>query len=120
MHSSSTKQQDSWWAKVNHTELYQLATRDGLPVDPGFSNEALAQLIEEGSPAEHEHSLNLWRDAIMRFVNDFWPKLSSQIRCPAKSRDPHACYGCVDAQVVFCLVKHQAIETHIKERRKAR
>lgn len=54
----------------------------------------------------------------MVFVNDFWPKLQSQIECPAKSRDPRACYECPDQQVIACLVKNEPLKHYIEIRRK--
>lgn len=55
---------------------------------------------------EVEHPVDEWRDALMRFIDDYWVKLQSQITCPAKSRDPKACYTCVDTQVYACLMKN--------------
>ena len=54
----------------------------------------------------------------MLFIVDFWPKLQSQLTCPAKTKDPKACYGCVDAQVYACLVGNESCEPYIQLRRK--
>jgi hypothetical protein len=33
--------------------------------------------------------------------------METQLTCPAKSKDPKACFQCVDAQVVTCLVQNE-------------
>jgi hypothetical protein len=107
------------WDRVNDTELYQLCRRAGLLALPSFPREKLIALIEGLEEQEQiEHPIDAWRDAIMVFVNDFWPKLQSQLTCPAKTRDPKACYGCVDTQVYACIVGNEACEPYIRLRRK--
>lgn len=54
----------------------------------------------------------------MQFVNEYYPKLRSQLTCPAKTRDPKACYGCVDAQVYTCLVENEQMQPYIQLKRK--
>jgi len=54
----------------------------------------------------------------MRFIDDYWVKIQSQITCPAKSRDPKACYGCTDTQVYSCLVKNEPLLTQITKRKR--
>ena len=76
---------------------------------------ALLEGMEEETQA---HPVDVWRDALMMFINDYWAKISSQITCPAKSRDPKACYGCVDTQVYACITKNDGLLHHINSRRK--
>ena len=107
------------WERCNKTELYQTCRAAGLNVHPTDTNERFIQLLEgteEDPPVAHP--IDPWRDAIMNFVIDYWPKLQSQITCPAKSRDPHACYGCVDQQVISCIVKNEPVLQYIQIRRK--
>jgi len=77
---------------------------------------ALLEGVEEQEYVEHP--VDAWRDALMRFIDDFWVKIQSQLTCPAKSRDPKACYVCVDTQVYACLVKNEAVQHHIAMRKK--
>jgi hypothetical protein len=68
----------------------------------------MVALLEGAAEQEGEvdHPVDAWRDALMRFIEDYWVKIQSQITCPAKSREPKACYGCVDTQVYACLMKN--------------
>lgn len=109
---------NSVWARCNHTELYQVARDAGLPAVPSDSPEKLIALLEGERTTGEVHEIDRWRNAIMVFVNDFWPKLQSQIECPAKSREPRACYGCPDQQVIACLVKNEPLKHYIEIRRK--
>ncbi len=49
----------------------------------------------------------------MRFLLEHWPMVFSQLTCPAKTGDPLACFQCVDAQVVYCIVDNKKEEHHI-------
>lgn len=107
------------WTAVNYTELQQLCTGAGLPVHPRMSFEDMVALLEGHlQPIEENAPIDVWRDAIMAFVIDFWSKLHSQLTCPAKTKDPRACYGCIDQQVIACLVKQKQAEPLIAVRRK--
>lgn len=106
-----------FWEQANHTELYQLCKKAGLDVSPGMTRETLGQLLEGSLSLKDATTIDAWRDAIMAFINDFWPKLQSQITCPARSRDPKACYGCLDTQVVACLTKNPRVYNEIKKRK---
>ena len=106
----------SSWARCNHTELYQACQRAGVPALPNYSKERMIALLEGlEEPQEIDYIVDTWRDAIMAFVKEYWAKLRSQLTCPAKSGDPRACYGCVDAQVYACLVENEQMEPFIKD-----
>lgn len=107
------------WARVNDTELYQLCLSANLSVVPSMPRPKLIALLEgleEEVPMYN--TINDWRDAIMLFVNEYWSKLQSQVTCPAKSQDPRACYGCIDQQVLACVVKNESAVHLIQIRRK--
>lgn len=95
--------------RCNHTELYQIARRAGLTVMPNLPKEALIQCIlgDAAPPPLEAHDLDLWRVTIMQFVLEHRQKLEAQLTCPAKTMDPHACFQCVDAQVLCCLVTNK-------------
>jgi hypothetical protein len=65
-------------------------------------------------PTEPKNPIDLWRIAIMEFVEEHWSVLEPQITCPAKSRDPRACFGCIDAQVITCVVSNDHNEYMIR------
>lgn len=106
------------WEACNHTELYQACRQAGLGALPTDPKPKLIAMLEGVGGEPITHPLDLWRDAIMAFVIDYWPKLQSQVTCPAKTRDPKACYGCIDQQVVACLTKNGPLESYIQLRKK--
>ena len=93
------------FAHVNHSELYQIAREGGHVVLPSLSRETLIRVIigAETAPPLHEHVVDEYRRAIMAFVIDHRKSLETQIKCPAKSFQPDACFGCLDQQVYSCL-----------------
>jgi hypothetical protein len=107
------------WDLCNYTELYQLCRRAGLHVLPSYPREKLVAILE-GLEEDQQvgHPVDDYRDAIKRFVDDFRPKLQSQLTCPAKDpNDPRPCYKCVDTQVFACLVGNEPCEPYILARR---
>jgi hypothetical protein len=95
--------------KANHTELYQLCVKAKLPVLPNDSREAMGQLMTgelERDPPPSE--IDGWRRGILGFAADHWKVLQNQTSCPLKNPDgsfnPQGCFGCLDTQVVSCVV----------------
>lgn len=97
------------FAPCSHTELYQIAKRAGHAVQPTFTRERLIKIItlEEECP-QAPNEVDDIRRAIMGFLIEYRLKLETQITCPAKSFQPDACFGCVDAQVVHCYSSNGA------------
>lgn len=108
------------WAECNHSELYQICVRAGLNPKPSDSNEKLITLLEGlEEQDEQTNPVDSYRDALKRFIDDFRPKLQSQLVCYAKdASDPRPCYKCVDAQVFACVVGNETCEPYILERKK--
>lgn len=97
------------FSALNHTELYQFACLAGHAVAPSLDREALLRIIVYEDEARGDASpLDAWRTAIMQFVLAHRKQLETQLTCPAKTFDPRACFGCLDTQVVSCLVNNQA------------
>jgi hypothetical protein len=61
--------------------------------------------------------LDAWRNGLAGFVLDYWKSLQTQVRCPLMSQDPNSCFGCLDMQVVKCIVTN-AVNEHLIERYK--
>ena len=103
----------------NNTELYQLCKSWGVEAHPGAPRDTLLPYVsgEEEGP-QSEHPIDAWRSALMKFVLDHWAVLEPQLTCPAKSKDPRSCFGCVGTQVVTCLVQNKAYEHLIQVHRK--
>ena len=90
--------------RCNHTELYQIAKRNGFDVSPTSTRDELIRvIIYEAQPLPHNFNIDEWRRAIMRFVIDHRKKLETQLTCPARSFKEDACFRCVDARVTHCL-----------------
>jgi hypothetical protein len=108
--------------RLNHTELYQLARSAGHVVMPNLARDALIRIIihDREAPAIDEHTFDEWRLAIMRFIIDHRRVLETQITCPARTFQPDACFGCIDTQVVSCLVGNSSNLPLIQLHRKAR
>lgn len=106
--------------RCNRTELLQILTRLGIPAPPSTPKERLIAVLlgEEEPDPEWQNVMNSWRHGIMGFLLDHWEIARSQLECPAKSGDPRACFGCIDAQVLSCLVENEAEEQYIQLRRK--
>lgn len=105
--------------KCNHTELYQLCRRLGMPAVPSMSREQLGELILGEVPQTVQpHSFDSWRHGLAGFVLDHWQTLQNQVSCPLKSQDPMSCFGCLDTQVVSCVVGNPKNEHLIHLRRK--
>lgn len=103
---------------LNHTELYQMCRRAGIQVHPRASRtEMMDYLLANTEPPPTEHEIDSWRNGIMAFLMDHWEVVSPQITCPAKSKDPRACYQCTDVQVINCVVQNPSNEHLIQLRR---
>ena len=93
--------------RCNESELYQIARASGLRVLPKATKpELIKYILCEEVPEPVSPDIDEWRLAIMRFVVEHRRQLEVQLRCPAKSMDPRACFQCVDQQVISCLVEN--------------
>lgn len=93
--------------KLNHTELYQMCRKAKLYVLPSTPRERMAAyLLGEEELEDVQHPIDEWRLGIMKFVQDYWKKLETQVMCPARSLDPRACFQCPDSRVVACVVSN--------------
>lgn len=95
----------SVFEKCNHTELYQACRKAGMNVLPSETRENMIAFLEGTKEFQETYnSIDDWRDAIMKVLLSHWKVVASQLTCPAKSGDPKACYQCVDAQAISCVV----------------
>jgi hypothetical protein len=105
--------------KCNHTELYQLCRRLSLPALPNMPREQLTDLllgeVQQNIPA---HPFDSWRHGLAGFVLSHWQVLQNQVSCPLKSKDPLSCFGCLDTQVVSCVIRNPKNEHLIQLHRK--
>ena len=106
--------------KVNDTELYQLCKRAELPVLPNDSREDMAKLLTgELERPRVGSSVDRWRRGILLFAEDHWKVLQNQTTCPLKNPDGsfnnQGCHGCLDTQVMSCVVDNDAYRTTIEK-----
>lgn len=106
------------FAPYNRTELIQACQEVGISVSPAASREELTGLLTGSIVAADPSSLDAWRHGIMGFVLDHWETLSTQLTCPARTKDPRACFGCIDTQVVSCLNSNDQYINEIARHRK--
>lgn len=105
--------------RCNHTELYQVCRRAGIPVSPATpKEEMIAYLLGESEAPPVENVFDHWRNGIMGFLLDHWSVVETQLTCPAKSGDPKSCYQCVDAQVISCVVQQSDHDQKLIELRR--
>jgi len=93
--------------RCNRSELYQIARKANLRVQPEYSKDALIRaIISEDECPEKNPSVDEWRRAIMRFLIDHRKVLETQISCPARSFEEDACFACIDMQVMHCVTSN--------------
>lgn len=79
---------------------------------------------EPAYPNEEDHPINAWRFGIIRFVDDYWKQIETQLDCPVKKLrdlehpDPRPCFGCIDTQVIACVIDNEDNEHLIEQRKK--
>lgn len=110
MKSTQTQPEDAaWFEECNHTELLGMARE----IDPNLcrsdSLEDLVGTVDGVVDAKPELRTNKIRLQIMDLVNANMDRVRPFVTCPAKSGDPHACFGCTDAQVVECYLENQEL-----------
>ncbi len=124
-------QQHSHFEAYNHTELYQTCMQAGILVRPNEGREEMIAYLEGWKEppvlSDADHVFHTWRHGIINFINEYWSKLETQLMCPARlmkhptTPNPKPCFGCLDAQVVHCLVSNpenaSLIEAHRLVRR---
>jgi len=104
--------------RCNHTELYQLCRKLNLPALPSMTREQLAHLMVGEESEAVPNVFDSWRHGLAGFVLQHWTVLQNQVSCPLRSQDPQACFGCLDTQVVSCVVGNPKNEHLILRHRK--
>lgn len=106
----------------NRTELYQLCARAGILVLPSSTKEQMISYLtgEQNPPpvTEGTHQVHSWRHGLTGFVFEYWDKLEPQLTCPIRSKDRRSCFGCLDMQVMHCVVDNPAVEQLIELHRR--
>lgn len=108
----------------NDTELYQLCRLAQIPVVPGLPRGTyinfLMGLEESPNWTEADHPIDSWRHGIINFVFEHWDRLEPQLTCPLRTKDPRACFGCIDIQAITCVTRVPQYENAIRGHRPKR
>lgn len=108
MTHSTSPSYSELFEQCNISELYQMARAAGLTVSPSTRKPDLIKyLTGEAEPPVVPHEVDRWRRGIMGFLIEHWRAVETQLTCPARSKDPNACFNCLDQQVVACLVQNE-------------
>jgi hypothetical protein len=96
-------------AAMNLSELVVIAQNFAPEAHRGLSRELLISIIEnhDNEVELPQRTINKKRLRIMRYVNDNWGQVEYQVSCPAKTRDPHACFVCTDVQTAECVLQNR-------------
>lgn len=92
------------------SELVLLAQDHDTEAHRGMSREDLIEIIRLPLESLDEASqfplpvrpVNKIRLNIMRYLINHWIQVEPLLSCPARTKDPRACFNCTDMQVVEC------------------
>lgn len=102
----------------NHTELYQACLEAGVVASPEMSEDVLInQLIGDDTIQQVSNPIDEWRRGISIFVENNWDRLQNQLVCPLRTPqgqlNKFACFSCIDAHVMSCIVSNSNNEEAI-------
>lgn len=88
---------------LNQSELAAIAKELDPSASRQLSRDLLIGIIEGTVALLPERTIDKKRLKIMLYVNTNWDQVMYQVSCPAKSRDPRACFQCCDVQAADCI-----------------
>lgn len=93
--------------ELSTTELVTIAREVENEAHRGLAREVLIAIIEGEATALPQRTINKKRLRIMQYLDANWEQVSSLVSCPAKTRDPWACFGCTDVQAASCVLDNK-------------
>ena len=95
-------------SRLNLTELVAICVQLNPEAHRALPRELLEQ-ISLGKEVElPARAVNKMRLKIMTYINENFSQIEYQVNCPAKSRDPYACFTCSDLQVASCTFENRS------------
>ncbi len=91
----------------NLTELVQLAQAFEPEAHRGLGRELLEAIIRGEQITLPQRSINKKRLKITSYLDENWEQVGSLVSCPARSREPWACFGCSDVQTASCILDNK-------------
>lgn len=99
------------WTTLNRTELALMAREFNHEAHRWLPYDVLVHIIEDHGTELPRRFVNKKRLEVMRHINDNWATVNALVNCPAKTRDPRACYGCSDNQIACCTLENVNVFT---------
>lgn len=93
--------------ELNLSELVAIAREVEPEAHRALGREVLAQIIEGKAVTLPQRTINKKRLLITQYLDANWDQVSSLVSCPAKTRDPWACFGCTDVQAAACVTDNK-------------
>jgi len=91
---------------LNLTELCMICQATNLEVHRALPRKLLEQIALGKEVTLPERFTTKVRLKIMKYIDEHWDYVEYQLSCPAKSRDPYACFHCSDLQVASCTLEN--------------
>ncbi len=92
---------------LNMSELVLLAQDHEPEAHRGLDREVLVAIIVGESVPLPTRQINKVRLRVMDYVIEHWTQLKPLLSCPARTKDPRACFQCTDVQVVECALENK-------------
>ena len=94
--------------ELNCTELAQAinSREDGVRASPGDAPGLLQSLYARANKKSDVRftAFDSWRLEIMDQVSRILPDIQARVKCPARTGDLNACFGCSDMMVIHCIM----------------
>jgi hypothetical protein len=94
------------WDDINETELTWLAQENNPNAHRSLGRERLLAIVMGEDVDLPDRAVDKVRLRIMEFVDQHWTQVEPLLACPARTRDPRACFNCTDVQVVECALSN--------------
>jgi hypothetical protein len=109
----------SWTlADLNDTELAAIVQDSEPEASRTMPRLELVKLLDNDHPTRPTRPINKLRLNIMGYIIDHWSQVEVLLSCPAKSKDPRACFSCTDIQVIECGITNKALLTQHQQNKK--
>lgn len=96
--------------ELNQSELLILAQEHNPNVHRGLTRETLYAIISGEEVEVPDRHVDRVRLKIMEFIDAHFEQVEPIVQaCPAKTRDPRACFQCTDIQVMECALTNPII-----------
>lgn len=90
--------------RLNLTELTHLVQQVEPRAHRGLPRGVLIAILEDEEVRLPDRIIDGKRLKIMQYIDKNWRSVNALLTCPAKTRDPHACFGCSDLQAASCVI----------------